>query len=59
VLTDSPTEKHEAKIVEANAIVVIDREIRADMALPPYPATNVVGKFDHNTMQIGQSRVGF
>jgi len=48
--------KLEPKSAEAIAIVPIGRGICADMILLPHLAAKVLEKFDHNTMQIGQSR---
>jgi hypothetical protein len=47
------------KSAQANAIVPIGRGICADMVLPSPFSDNVLTKFEHNRMQIGQSRVGF
>jgi hypothetical protein len=47
------------KNAQANVIALIDRGICAGMVLPPPFSANVLAKFEHNRMQIGQSRVGF
>jgi len=60
VLAGTLTAKPEANSTKANAIAPIGRRICAGMVLSlNHPATNILAKFDHNTMQIGQCRVVF